>query len=211
MRRRESGFSLVELLLVVTIIVIIAAIAIPAIQRINITYKLDASARSAASLIQQARLQAVKSNQPAYTQYNTTSTPNMVFVNTDPSVTTYVAGNGDVALSSIVSFQQTGLPDHAQLDAYLGVSGTPGSPKLQIGTVIGFNARGLPCVEGAAGPAVCQQQDATGATPVFGWFISDGHKSWSAVTVTAAGRVKSWHLASLDATSTTCGYPACWQ
>lgn len=211
MKWRASGFSLVELMTVVAIILIVAAIAMPAIQRINVTYQMNAAGHSAAGLLQQARLQAVKSNQPAYAQYTTTTTPNMVFVNGDPTVTTYAIGNPDVILSSRISFQTAGMPDHSQLKAYLGVTPvTAGSPSLQTGTAIGFNARGLPCLEGAT-PAVCQQQDAGGATPVFIWFISDGNGAWGAITVTAAGRIKSWRLASLDATLSACGYAACWQ
>lgn len=213
MKRRASGFSLVELSVVVVIILIVSAIAVPAIERINNAYRIDAAGHSVAGLLQQARLQAVKSNQAAYAQYNFTQLPNMVFVNADPAVKTYVAGNPDVALSLAVAFQTT-LPADVNIDQltdYLGVTpATTGSPSLQLGPVIGFNARGLPCMEGAS-PAVCVQQDAGGATPVFAWFISDGRGDWEAITVTAAGRIKTWRLANRDATLTACGYAVCWQ
>jgi prepilin-type N-terminal cleavage/methylation domain-containing protein len=209
MQRKEAGFSMVELLIVVAIMVIISAIAVPNLQRINASYKLDSAEHSAASLLQQARLQAVRNNQPAYVQYDTSKSPNMVFVNAD--LAAYAASDPDVELAIPLAFQTAGLPDHGQLDAYLGVSTAPGSPKVQIGTPIGYNARGLPCVEGAAGPVVCQQQDASGATPVFEWFISNGRGGWGAITVTAAGRVKTWRMVSQNAASGACGYAACWQ
>src|SRR5690348_10958695 len=68
--RQEKGFSLLELVIVCVLLVIIAAISIPNITRMNANYKLDAAGHSVASLLQQARMQAVKTNQPAYTKYD---------------------------------------------------------------------------------------------------------------------------------------------
>ena len=197
-------------MMVLAIIVILSLISIPQIQRINASYKIDASGHAVASLLAQARLQAVHNNAPAYTQFSTAISPNLVFVNNDGAAV-YATGNPDVSLSGGVGFQNAGLPNHQQLDSYLGVTGTPGGPNPQVGAAVGFNARGLPCVQGAT-PAVCLQQDGTGALPVFEWFMADANGNWEAVTVTGAGRIKAWRLSSQGASSTTnCGYAACWQ
>jgi prepilin-type N-terminal cleavage/methylation domain-containing protein len=188
MKARANGFSLVEVMIVVAIIVILTVIAIPSIHRLNSNYKIDASGHAAASLLAQARLQAVHNNSPAYTQFSAADLT-LAFVNNDPTQG-FTAGNPDVALSGGVQFQTAGMPDHQQLDNYLGTNGG-GGPSLKIGTPIGFNARGLPCVQNGP-PAVCLQDDGTGAVPVFEWFMADADGSWAAVTVTAAGRIKAW-------------------
>lgn len=215
MKRAEPGFSLIELIIVMVILLIIAAISVPNIQRIVRNYRLESAGHGVAGLLQQARMQAVQKNTPAYAIFDNTNSPNLAFVNGDPAVTNYISGNPDVALSSVLNMatvQGAGVPDHGQLDSYLGVTGGAGSAKVQTSNIVGFNARGLPCIEGAAGPVVCQQQDATGALPVFEWFITDGNGGWEAVTVTAAGRTKTWRLSQTGAGSLTiCGFQACWQ
>jgi prepilin-type N-terminal cleavage/methylation domain-containing protein len=197
MRTRESGFSMVELMIVCVIMVIIAGIAVPNIFQTFRNYQLDAAGHSVASLLQQARIQAVKTNLPAYVNYTNAAAGNMAFVTNDPNNTTYTytAGQPDVQLSPAVTFQGA-PPDHAQLDAYLNVA-TP-----QVGGSIGFNARGLPCTEGGGNPTVCNSA-ATG----FEWFMQSAG-GWEAVTVTPSGRIKSWRLSM--ATGGTCGYTACW-
>jgi Tfp pilus assembly protein FimT len=179
----ELGFSMVELMIVCVILVIISLIAIPNIVQMNNNYKLDAAGHSVASLVQQARMQAVQTNLPAYAN-TTTGSPNMAFVASSPTAA-YAAGNPDVALSPSITFQPAPGTSgfHSQLDTYLG-GGTPLSGS------IGFNARGLPCVASVTNPAVC-----TATTAGFEWFMQS-NAGWEAVTVTPAGRIKSWRLTS---------------
>jgi prepilin-type N-terminal cleavage/methylation domain-containing protein len=197
MKTHQSGFSMVELMIVCVVMLIIAGIAVPNIFQTFRSYQLDAAGHSVASLLQQARIQAVKTNLPAYANFTNAASGNIAFVTNDPNNTTYVAGEPDVQLSPAVSFR-TAPPDHAQLDAYLGVS-TP-----QVGGSIGFNARGLPCTESGGNPTVCT---ATPTAVGFEWFMQSAG-GWEAVTVTPAGRIKSWRLSM--ATGGTCGYTACW-
>ena len=194
MRTDESGFSMIEMMIVCVIMAIIAGIAVPNIFQTFRNYQLDAAGHSVASLLQQARIQAVKTNLPAYVNYSNAAAGNLAFVTNDPANTTYAAGNPDVQLSPAVTFQGT-PPDHAQLDAY--INATP-----QAATVsIGFNARGLPCTESGGNPTVCT------APAGFEWFMRSAG-GWEAVTVTPSGRIKSWRLSM--ATGGTCGYTACW-
>lgn len=200
MRDRESGFSMVELMIVCVIMVLIAGLAIPNIYRAFRNYQLDSAGHSVASLLQQARMQAVKTNLPAYANFVNGTSVNTAFVSNDPG-TTYTpgnpAGNPEIQISPAVSFQ-TAPPDHAQLDAYLN-GATPPVPGP-----IGFNARGLPCSETGSNPTVC------GATSTgFEWFMQSAG-GWEAITVTPSGRIKSWRLSQLTGGSSSCGYAACW-
>lgn len=206
MKRPDAGFSLVELMMVCIIMVIISAMAVPAIQTTINNYRLDAAGHSLASLLQEARLQAVKTNQATYAHYDINQIPNLAFVGSDPTQA-FVLGNPSVELNMATSFLTNGMPDHSQLDAYVG-AGTV----VEVGAPIGFNARGLPCVASLANMLLCQQLDpVNGGTPSFEWFVqSSRNKGWEAVTVTAAGRIKSWRLSNLDPTLQKCGYPACW-
>lgn len=187
-KSQEAGFTLVEVTMVCVIMLIIAVIAIPNIMQANAMYKLDAAGHSLASLVQQARMQAVKLNQPQYAQYDPNT--NVAFVN-DGSTGTYTSGNPDVGLTSGLAFQNTGVttpPDHTQLDTYVGYSA--GQTLPIIGLPIGFNARGLPC-SANGNPAICPS-----STGGYEWFIQNGTRGWEAITVTPAGRIKSWHTSN---------------
>jgi Tfp pilus assembly protein FimT len=196
-RDRESGFSMVELMIVCVIMVLIAGMAIPNIYRAYRNYQLDSAGHSVASLLQEARMQAVKTNLPAYANFSNGTSVNTAFVTNDPANTTYTAGNPEVQIAPAVSFQ-TAPPDHGQLDAYLN------SASPQVGGSIGFNARGLPCSETGGNPTVC------GATTTgFEWFMQSAG-GWEAVTVTPSGRIKSWRLSQQTGGTSACGYAACW-
>ncbi|HEX2330253.1 MAG TPA: prepilin-type N-terminal cleavage/methylation domain-containing protein [Candidatus Angelobacter sp.] len=197
-RNSKQGFSLIELVVVIAILLTIATIAVPQIQKINRNYKLHAAGHTVAGLIQQARLQAVKSNQPAYVQFDNTVSPNIAYITTTPGAA-YAGGPDDVAVNGDVSFRTTSLPSGSQvtqLYTYMGVpTSGPSATVVETGTVIGFNGRGLPCIGTVANPTVCIQKDGA-QTPAFLWLmaLSPNFNEWEAVTVTPAGRVKSWRL-----------------
>jgi prepilin-type N-terminal cleavage/methylation domain-containing protein len=185
MNRRKSGFSILELVIVVAIFLIVAAMAIPLFRHTVDTYRLDSSGRVVASKLQDAKMAAVKTNQPYYANVNVAVNPNIVFAaptairaynpTIDPTATT----------SGSVVFQAPGGLDHTQLDTRV-LGGAPGP--FQINATIGFNARGLPCIAGAS-LFVCNPVGPGG----FVWFMqSNTTQGWVAVTVSPTGQIRSW-------------------
>ncbi len=212
----QRGFSLIEVIVVLAIMMIITVIAIPIVRQTVAGYQLDASGRVVASLLQNTRQAAVKANQPYYAQYNGAGASLAFAVpairsNNPPDGTNYNSAiDPTVAIVGNVAFQAVGQaasgpPDHLQLDTYLG----GGAVQIETNTMIGFNARGLPCMASAGSQWICAQTDpALGGTPAFEWFIQNSMtQDWEAVTVSPAGRIKSWRLTSRNG----CGFPACWQ
>jgi len=200
-RRSKSGFSLVELLIVVAVLLILAAMVVPNIPRMISSYRMDAAARSMAGLIHVGKIRAVKTNQANYVRFDPAQNPPLAFVAADPAAA-FALGDSSVPLTNGLSFQTAGMPNHDQLDAYLGTM-------PQIGTSIGFNARGLPCVFSTTAGVPGKQVDVGLAAAGFEWFLNGPDPTaWVAITVTPSGRIKTWRLNAL--TGGSCGYSTCW-
>lgn len=66
MHTNQRGISLIEMLIVVTIILIITGMAIPAVLRTLEAYRLDSSASIITGKLQDARINAIKRNRQAW-------------------------------------------------------------------------------------------------------------------------------------------------
>src|SRR5882762_8436845 len=80
LRSRVRGFSLVELLVVLFVVMVIAAIAIPNILLAVSNIRLRASAGDLAGLMQQARILAAKNNTTYTVLYGTGNGAQIAFV-----------------------------------------------------------------------------------------------------------------------------------
>jgi prepilin-type N-terminal cleavage/methylation domain-containing protein len=179
----SRGFSLIELMIVVGIVLVVAAIAVPAIRQTVATYELDVSGQVVASKLQDARMAAVKANTPYYASFTPGPGPN--FVTAAPlALRAYNATLDPTATTSkSVVFQAPVGLNFTQLNLFVGGAVTAGTTN----GAIGFNARGLPCQQGAnlfSCPA--------GGTG-FIWFMQSlRNKTWEAVTVSPTGHIRCW-------------------
>ena len=187
--RQLSGFSLLELLIVVAITVVVAAMAAPRFTTIVSNYRLKSSASSISGILQQCRMSAVRSNRAVLTLAATDHGMQQLYVDSNGDGN-FSQGEPTVILPNKITLQTTGAP--ADVTTTSGLVGT--APTKFYTTPAQFNARGLPCVVIGG---VCKNFD-TGSNKFVGYVYylkSDnmlGRTQWAAVTVTPAGRIKTW-------------------
>ena len=205
----HDGFSLIELLVVVCIVLILAALGMPRmLQAIN-TLRVRGSAENFAVLLQKARMQAARDNK----FYTVIPNGGLGLVN-DACVDlnwNQTCTNQDyrVQLSNGVTFT-TAAPDTSVITCGPLTTACPGgynglnfNPEPQATVLPSFNARGLPCVNnsGAATEPVwptnlCVNSDPNppfnGAPVGFVYTMmltSSVGTKYAAVVVTPAGRI----------------------
>jgi type II secretory pathway pseudopilin PulG len=189
LRSRMSGFSLIELLVVLFVVMVIAAIAIPNILLAVSNIRLRASAGDLAGLIQQARILAAKNNTTYTVLYGTRNGAQIAYIDLN--------GNGNFDNGEpLVQFSGTTIPASG---APSGSGGQP-SPYVLVGdtgtgsydntNTLGYTGRGLPCnYDTTTTPATCS----TPAAKYFVYYLTItrvGGSSWAAVVVTKGGRTK---------------------
>lgn len=193
---RARGFSLLELIIGIAILMIVAAIAAEFVQKAAQTMRLQESAINYSNLLQQARLRAVRDDK-YYTVLTATGGPDgdMAFVDI-AGTGTYVRGEPMMVFSAGVTPMSFGSgPALTDLESRF-LPNDPGSVLTVNTTALGpsFGPRGLPCTPTASGPAgTCPYLTPTGVPTSYITFLQNAQdQNWEAVTVTPAGRIRQW-------------------
>lgn len=181
--RRKCGFSLLEMVIVLSIIMIFSAIAVPRM----INEASDLSLRFAASdlsgLLQTARIQAVRKNAYYSVRYGTlTSEVNGFFVDL-PGSGAWASGDPILPVSSSVTVHQgsgSGAPNEGSFISSLAFTINPGADWPS------FNARGLPCI---AGTYSCPQAAGQGFVIFMSKPTVTGAVPWTAVVIDPSGHM----------------------
>lgn len=187
-RGSVDGFSLLELVIVLFVVLVIAAITIPNILLAVSNIRIRASAGDLAGLMQEARIMAAKNNKTYEVLYGTNSGTQIAYIDLN--------GNGSFdALEPMIQFSGTTVPasgapsGNGQPTSYI-LAGDTGSGAYDNTNNLGFTGRGLPCnYDTTTTPATCS----TPAAKYFVYYLRDtriGGTGWAAVVVTKGGRTK---------------------
>ncbi len=189
--RSRRGFSLLELLIVVAMIMVIAAMATPTVFTAMSNYRLRTTASGVAAVCQRARMRAVSDDRWRPVQTDTIGGATIVYVEVDDPLDT--SANSPDELTMVAALPRgftisNGGPDPASMNLDNFSNPAHGMPA--------FNARGLPCTP-ASGALTCPSQVATpgGLSGYIFYLRQDrdlGGTGWAAITVTPAGRVRAW-------------------
>ena len=186
--KSSRGFSLVELIIVIAIIIVVAALALPILLNTVANIRLRAAAGELSGLMQEARILAAKKNTVYDIKFTTVAGIQTAYVDTNLNGA-YDAGEPITEFDGAVT-PASGPPagSAGQPTAYtLSGDSSTGTPFDNRNTVA-FSPRGLPCnYDTSTTPATC-------ATPAASYFViylkGSSAAAWAAVVVTKAGRTK---------------------
>lgn len=182
LRTAEKGQSLVQLLAVVAIAMILAALALPNINRTTAAERLRSSAGDLSSLIQQTRIRAARDNAAYPVLFGTSNGAPIAWSDLNPT-----NGVWDIATEPVVYFYRV-FPAAGPPPAPYVLVGDSGAGPFPAGTTVGFSPRGLPCAYVAGPPVTCT----TPAAQYFTFYLTNNQPSpgWAVVVVTKGGRSK---------------------
>jgi prepilin-type N-terminal cleavage/methylation domain-containing protein len=206
-RDRQDGFSLVELLMAVVIILILTGAAVPSLLTAMRQARLRGASSDYAGLLEEARILAIRDNRYYSVRIiagTGTAQASQVYVDMLPKSLTGASGNGgtsvavgdpEVTMSTDVVLQAVAsAPGTSSLQSLFVPAPTPVTQtddRLRAPTV---GPRGLPCTpvtfSGSPGGTIC---DSSGGPTAFWTFFKNTKSStWQAVTITPAGRIQKW-------------------
>jgi Tfp pilus assembly protein FimT len=185
---RTDGFSMLELLIVVSIVITVTAISLPTFTNLVATTKLHGAMGNLSSLFQNSRSLAVRQNTISRVRFQLTSNRWVAFVD-----------NGVNPAGLTTSAPQLWLP--LQFSKEAAPSGGAGAPTPVDNATCGansvttldggdtyFNQLGIPCQYSSG---TCSGGQA------FAYYFkhtpTSGSARWAAMCVSPAGRVKTWY------------------
>jgi Tfp pilus assembly protein FimT len=217
-KKTQSGFSMLELIIVVTTIMIVTAMAIPLVMNSTNNYRLRTAGTEYANLLQTARMKAVQDDQfyPVIVPL-AGNMSSCVDLNMNSACDAPVGAEPGVLFAPEVQFQAyTAAPSVTGLRA-LYLPSTCGSNAACVTVNPStwgptFGARGLPCQAAAltlggactllSAGGTPGENTSPGSLPIaFEKYLKNTRNgTWEAITVSPAGRIREWYY---DSTTTS--------
>jgi Tfp pilus assembly protein FimT len=193
---RERGVGLVEIVLVLTIILTIAAVAIPKFIQIWYSTQLRSSAAEISDLLQQARIGAARANATYPVRYQINGGLQQAYIDLNNNGSLDSNEPSLILTKSITGASGAPSGSGGQPTAFTLVGDTSSGSPFDNSNTIAYSPRGLPC-NYIASTSTC----ATPAASYFVFYFEDSRDNmWSAVLVTKSGRTKvlMWNGASWE-------------
>jgi Tfp pilus assembly protein FimT len=181
---RMRGFTLVELMVVVMLVIAIAAISVPKLIQFWQDWQLRSAAAEVADLTQQARMGAARTNAIYPVRFQMNGGLQQVYIDQNNN-SVLDANETYIDLPQSVT-GASGAPSGSggQPSAYTLVGDSSSGTPFDNSNVIAYSQRGLPCNYSSS---VC----ATPAASYFVFYFKDSRTNdWAAVLVTKSGRSK---------------------
>ncbi len=209
-RASSAGFSMVELVVVASIILLLVSLGVPNLIQAVHTARLKGAGSDLSGLLQVARIRAVRDDR-YYSVYLITNNNNglqQMFVDIYPQNVNGASGSGGTALNfpdpsisipAEVSRQPAAsAPNVANLAQQL----LPTNPNNLVPsdasaatTPFTFGPEGLPCKPTViAGGTVCNSRG--GAVAYWTFLQNNVTQAWEALTITPAGRIQQWYYSN---------------
>jgi prepilin-type N-terminal cleavage/methylation domain-containing protein len=184
-RDKARGFSLVELLVVMAVILIVAAFAIPTMVTSIDAYRVRGTMSSVAGLTQRCRLLALKKNSSAHMFVAVNAGSVLMYCKEITDATPLNSSDPQITLPNQFSIPgtPTGGPTQLTATALWGSAGSTFRTDLDPY----FNSRGLPCDAVAAGTA-CK----TIVGYLYYFKYTSKNTRWAAVSISPASRIQNW-------------------
>ena len=186
--KREDGFSTLELVIVVAMVLIVTAMAAPSVFNMIYNIRLRSAAQTVSGMMQTARMQAVRDNKYRYACTGLAEGVTKTWVASSSACSVPASIDAQAQLGTGLKLATAGYPGGINTAAGFGPLSTSYKPA--------FNERGLPCTVsgGRCLPTVSSVSGPLVATFVI--YLTDarpvGANGWAAVTVSPAGRTQVW-------------------
>src|SRR5438132_2029066 len=188
-RKCNLGFSLIELLIVVAISMIAAAMALPLVSNAVNQIHLSSSATDYANLLQRARMRAVQDDTYYQIQTQTLSGDPIAYVDINKNGS-YDTGEPMMVFASGVTYKaQSAGPALSNLKSQFLPSGSVAQGSLQSTMIPIFGPRGLPC---KVSRSACPYLDAGSPVSYLLFIQNTQNNRWEAVTLNPAARIREW-------------------
>lgn len=195
--RLEAGFSMIELMIAMTVALIVAGFALPSYIRAQHTSRLRGVSSDFSGLVQVVRIRAVQDGK--YYSLRTSNVQALGYVDLNAN-SAFDPGEPSIPLSNeVILIAAASAPNTNNLYGQFLPAGstigcTVGSSNPCDASIIPvtFSSRGIPCqTQSVTGGTVCESGG--GAIPFWAFFRNTISGEQEAVTINPAGRVRKWY------------------
>jgi len=175
-RSRIAGFSMVEMAVSLTVLMILTAIAIPTLMRSFRTYQLNSAAAGLSDMLRFTRFEAVRRNSLEYFDFNNPSGPGwVVWTPSSNGSTSPLVTEKQILITGFATLLPAGgspgPPSPAAIATALGVSVSNLNANTLSGSTgkVTFDARGAIRVNGSVSSSVFVFYIGSATNPEFGY------------------------------------------